>query len=106
MRARRPAGAAGVDPQDLVEPGADPHWCGSSDVKGSWKTIWMTRARSRRARALGRSSTTSPASRIVPALGGSSPTSIRATVVLPDPDSPTMPSEPPRGNLEARSRQP
>ena len=36
----------------------------------------------------------------MPASGRTSPTSIRATVVLPDPDSPTIPSEPPAGTVK------
>lgn len=40
---------------------------------------------------------------MVPLVGRSRPTSIRAMVVLPDPDSPTMPSEPPAGTVKSTS---
>ena len=43
-----------------------------------------------------------PQARIVPAVGRSRPTIIRATVVLPEPDSPTMASEP--AGRERRTR--
>jgi len=42
--------------------------------------------------------------RIVSAVGVSRPTSIRATVVLPEPDSPTTHIEPPGGRVRARER--
>ena len=41
-----------------------------------------------------------PQARIVPAVGRSSPTIMRAMVVLPEPDSPTIASDPPAGDLE------
>src|SRR5579864_533900 len=72
---------------------------GSRLVYGSWKTIWTSRPRRRRSRneraGVERSC---PHARIVPAVGRSSPTIIFAIVVLPEPDSPTMASEPPSGS--------
>ncbi len=64
---------------------------GFSEVYGSWKTIWMLRrtAFSARPDSLVMSS---PRYRICPPLGFSSPTSSLATVDLPQPDSPTIPS--------------
>src|SRR5256885_16613226 len=42
-----------------------------------------------------------PQAVIVPAVGAVRPTSIFATVVLPEPDSPTMASEPPAGTARS-----
>src|SRR5580698_5796090 len=71
---------------------------GSRLVYGSWKTIWISPPRRRRSRAdragLDRSR---PHAVIVPLVGRSRPTIIRAIVVLPDPDSPTIASERPGG---------
>src|SRR5919107_2573955 len=39
-----------------------------------------------------------------PPVGVSRPTSIRAMVVLPEPDSPAIPSEPPAASVKATSR--
>lgn len=87
---------AAVQPQSREQtlPGGEP---GIEETYGSWKTIWMSRAlRSRAALPRGtRPERVRPATETVPASGRTSPTSIRATVVLPEPDSPTMPSEPP-----------
>ena len=63
---------------------------GFRDVYGSWKTICMSRPG--RAGAEPRSVVRSrPATWILPESGFSRPTSIRASVVLPQPDSPTTP---------------
>src|SRR5581483_2886617 len=71
-------------------------WRGSRLEYGSWKTICTSDPRLRRSDAdragVERSR---PQARIVPAVGLVRPTSIRAIVVLPDPDSPTIASEPP-----------
>src|SRR5580692_9578208 len=71
---------------------------GSRLVYGSWKTIWISPPRRRRSRAdragLDRSR---PHAVIVPLVGRSRPTIIRAIVVLPDPDSPTIASDRPGG---------
>ena len=44
-----------------------------------------------------------PSSRIRPAVGVTSRTRLRAIVDLPEPDSPTTASEPPRGTLKETS---
>ena len=63
---------------------------GLRDAYGSWKIIWM-RARSRRRAAAWRGSVIeTPVIVASPAEGGSRPTTIRATVDLPEPDSPTI----------------
>ena len=70
-------------------------WRGSRLVYGSWNTICTSRPRRRRSAAdrAGRDRSR-PQAVIDPAVGRSSPTIIRAIVVLPDPDSPTMAIEP------------
>ncbi len=76
-------------------------WRGSRLEYGSWKTICTSPPRRRRSLAerdgVERSR---PQAVIVPAVGAVRPTSMRATVVLPEPDSPTIASEPPCGDLE------
>ena len=66
---------------------------------GSWNTIWTSRPRRRRSRSdragVDRSC---PQARMVPAVGRSRPTIILATVVLPEPDSPTIARDPPSGS--------
>ena len=64
---------------------------GLSAVSAIWKTIWMRRncSRVRWARWGGSGL---PSKRIWPSAGGTSPAIARASVVLPDPDSPITPS--------------
>src|SRR5712692_5269020 len=72
---------------------------GSRLVYGSWKTICTSRPRRRRSRVVRAGVERScPQARMVPALGRSRPTIILAIVVLPEPDSPTIASEPPSGS--------
>ncbi len=77
----------------------------SSDEYGSWKTICTSRpkpaalARAQPAvRALA-----SRRSKMRPEVGRSRPMIMRAVVVLPEPDSPTMASEPPGATAKATS---
>ena len=70
---------------------------GLSEEYGSWNTGWMRRASSSRPRV----TMSWPSMKIMPALGGVSPSSMRASVDLPQPDSPTMPSTPPRSTLRS-----
>ncbi len=76
---------------------------GLSERYGSWKTI-CTRLRSGRSARGGISAMSSLPSLIWPALGSISRTTQRATVVLPEPDSPTMPSVSPAADVEGRRR--
>ncbi len=79
-------------------------WPGSTDAYGSWKTIWIRRARrSRSVRRAVRPERGLPSMVMVPAVGVSRPTSIRATVVFPEPDSPTRPRDLPGGRLRDTS---
>src|SRR5258705_152184 len=68
---------------------------GLSERYGSWNTICTLR-RSGRSAAAPMVAMSVPARRISPALGSTSRTMQRATVDLPEPDSPTMPSVWPR----------
>ncbi len=68
---------------------------GLSEVYGSWKTIWMLRRTAFRARP-DSLVTSSPLNRIDPSVGRSRLTSSRASVDLPQPDSPTTPRVSPR----------
>ncbi len=68
---------------------------GLSEVYGSWNTIWMLRRTALSARPESRVMS-SPLYRICPLVGRSRLTSSFATVDLPQPDSPTMPSVSPR----------
>src|ERR1700722_1773882 len=71
---------------------------GSRLVYGSWNTIWISLPRRRRSRAdLAGPDRSRPHAVIDPLVGRSRPTIILATVVLPDPDSPTMASDRPGG---------
>ena len=63
---------------------------GSSDEYGSWNTIWARRRRSR-SRRLSAAWTSRPPMRIAPLVSGSRRSARRASVVLPEPDSPTSP---------------
>ena len=78
---------------------------GSRLVYGSWNTICTSPPRRRRSRAdrAGRDRS-APQAMIVPLVGRSSPTIIRAMVVLPEPDSPTIAIDRPAGDGEARRR--
>ena len=69
-------------------------WRGLSEENGSWNTGWISRARSRRSIA----ARLRPSTSTSPALGGSRPRITRASVDLPQPDSPTMPSTSPAGS--------
>ncbi len=63
---------------------------GFSVESGFWKTIWMARRAScERLPAVGRS--TPPSNSIVPESGAMRPVTHLASVVLPEPDSPTRP---------------
>ncbi len=74
---------------------------GSSDRYGSWNTICVVAASSRRsAPDIARSGRATPPNDSSPASACSSPTRMRASVDLPDPDSPTMPSDPPRASAK------
>ncbi len=68
-------------------------------VIGSWKTIEIARPRRSRACLSEGCVTSSPANVIVPPVTaptrGSSPTMLRSAIVLPEPDSPTIPSASP-----------
>ena len=66
-------------------------WRGSSDAYGSWKTTWISRRR-RNQRSRDAPAMSSPSNRIWPPVGRSSPSTSRPNVVLPEPDSPTIPS--------------
>ena len=70
---------------------------GFSDEYGSWKTIWIRRWSARE--PAGRAATR-PSSLISPASSGRSPVSARASVDLPEPDSPTRASASPRCDLQ------
>ncbi len=73
---------------------------GLSEDSGSWNTGCTSRARSRRPRV----ATGAPNNRISPASGAARPSSNRAKLDLPQPDSPTMPSTAPSGTAsETRS---
>jgi hypothetical protein len=61
---------------------------GLSDEIGSWNTYWMRLPKT----AGSALSSAAPSISMVPVVGSSSPTSIRASVDLPQPLSPTMPS--------------
>ena len=68
---------------------------GLSAVSADWKTIWMRRSSSRvRCASVGLSSR--PLNSMLPAQGASSPAIARASVVLPEPDSPITPIAWPR----------
>ena len=98
VRARRPrapsrrAGCARLRPSPAcaAAPGRARPPCmrGLSDWYGSWNTIWSC---CRIVRTPARSSC-APSKRSSPPLGCSRPSSVRASVVLPQPDSPTTPS--------------
>ena len=68
---------------------------GFSDVYGSWNTIWTRRRNSRRRRDIVRD-VDAVDQDLIPRSVAPRPTSIRASVDLPDPDSPTRPSVRPR----------
>ena len=76
---------------------------GLSEVIGSWKTIAMLAPQKRRISLGDASPISSPSKRIDPrrttCLRGSSPMTERESTVLPDPDSPTMPSVRPRSRV-------
>ena len=66
---------------------------GLSDENGSWKTGWISLARARRSMPSSRLPSTSTS----PPLGSIRPRIMRASVVLPQPLSPTTPSTLPAG---------
>ena len=72
---------------------------GLREANGSWNTGWISRARALRSRSNRRL----PLTRTVPAVGLSSPRIMRASVDLPQPNSPTMPSTLPAGTLKVTS---
>src|SRR6185369_6455584 len=65
-------------------------WRGSSDPYGSWNTIWMSR-RAWRNCSRGSACKSRPSSLTLPEVGWSSAITSRASVDLPEPDSPTIP---------------
>jgi len=67
---------------------------GSSDAVGSWKTIWSWVRSARYPPSF--ASSARPRNKIVPDVGGMSPTMARPSVVLPLPDSPTSATQRPR----------
>ena len=75
-------------------------WRGSSEPYGSWNTIWKSR-RATRSSSRGCACRSRPSRRTLPAVGWSSAITSRASVDLPEPDSPTMPSVPPGGTANA-----
>ena len=72
---------------------------GLSDENGSWKTGWISLARARRSMSSRRLPSTSTS----PALGSIRPNIMRASVVLPQPLSPTTPSTLPAGTEKLTS---
>src|SRR6185312_3609479 len=66
-------------------------WRGLSEAYGSWKTIWTVRAVSSRSRW----ARSRPSSVMWPRVGGIRPMIARASVDLPQPDSPTRPRHSP-----------
>src|SRR5436305_8002550 len=73
-------------------------------VYGSWKTICTSRPRRRRSLAdLTGRDRSCPQAVMVPRVGRSRPTIIRAMVVFPEPDSPTMASDRPGGRTNEMS---
>ncbi len=75
---------------------------GLSERYGSWKMIWILR-RKPRSWPAGMVAMSVPASMMWPSLGSISRAMQRATVDLPEPDSPTMPSVSPRRISKATS---
>ena len=76
---------------------------GLSDVRGSWNTMAMRRRAARRTSRSDRPSSSTPSKRTLPltvAASGASPTIASAVSVLPDPDSPMIPSRPPSAICE------
>ena len=65
-------------------------WLGFSVLSGFWKTIWSCRRSAAGRASIGRRPTSVPSSIAVPAVAVWSPLSTRASVDLPQPDSPTM----------------
>src|SRR6185369_14449190 len=65
-------------------------WRGSSDPYGSWNTIWISR-RAWRNCSRGSACKSRPSSLTLPDVGWSSAITSRASVDLPEPDSPTIP---------------
>ena len=64
---------------------------GLSDEYGSWKITWIWR-RTSRISLVERWVMSTPAKWMVPSVASSSLSTVRPTVVLPQPDSPTSPS--------------
>ncbi len=69
---------------------------GFSDEYGSWK-IGCTRCRNELSCLPLRLATSSPSNRMTPAVGSTTFSTMRAVVVLPEPDSPTIATVSPRG---------
>src|SRR5947208_2863820 len=79
-------------------------WRGSSELYGSWNTICVSRPRRRRSDARRAGELRSvPATEMRPSVGVSRPTSIRASVVLPEPDSPTTARDSPSETVKLTS---
>ena len=66
----------------------------------SWNTVLTSRRRA------GSAVTSTPPSRMVPAVGCSKPAIIRSTVVLPDPDGPRIANSSPSSTVEVGARRP
>ena len=82
---------------------------GFSDAYGFWNTTWMRRRIGSSSRVGQRQQVAAVEDRLPPAgppLGSCRRSSVRPSVVLPEPDSPTTPSVWPRAQLEARALAP
>ena len=77
-------------------------WRGLSDAIGSWKIICMRRRSGRKAPSSSPEMSW-PSKTIVPDVGFTRPRSARPSVVLPEPDSPTMPIASPRASVSETS---
>ena len=75
-------------------------WRRLSAESGFWNTIWSART-SACVRFASVGASARPSSETEPAVGSTMPSSVRANVVLPQPDSPTSPSVSP-GQITAR----
>ena len=80
---------------------------GFSAVNGSWNTDPMRRPRIGRRCFAGRGTRSVPSNRTCPSIFVSAPRKFRiapAMLLLPDPDSPTMPRDPPASRVKEASR--
>ena len=102
---RRPAFRAASP--ELRRPAVPTRMTGFSAVIGSWKIIARSRPRRRRHAADPPATRSSPSSRMRPAVRrtarGNSPMMLSASMLLPQPDSPTTPSASPGSMLSRTS---